>query len=259
MPMSMTEIERSLRMLRLSGMRATLETRALQVAQGDSTFIEGFAMLLQDEMDRRKSRMSEQRLKQSGLPLDQQRTLAEFDWGFNPKVPKKACFELVALSFLNHGQHALLIGCPGTGKSHISKAVVTAATFAGHRVIYREAHKFFEELFEAEQFGKRKKTVKLFSDADLLIIDDLFLRKKQRADAADDLQEIIMNRYAARKSTLITSNRVIEDWGVCLGDQAVSTAILDRLLHHGVLLKFQGKSYRLKEAALRLAKTGTDD
>lgn len=259
MPMSMTEIERTLRVLRLSGMRATLETRALQVTQGDASFIDGFAMLLQDEMDRRRSRMTDARLKQSGLPLEERRTLTEFDWGFNPKVPKKTCFELVTLGFLRRGEHALLIGSPGTGKSHIAKAVVTAATQAGHRVIYREAHKFFEELFEAEQLRTRKKLVRLFSDADLLVIDDLFLRKKQRSDAADDLQEIIMNRYAAKKSILITSNRIVEDWGVCLGDQAVASAILDRLLHHGVLLKFQGKSYRLKEAALRLAKTGTDE
>ena len=259
MPMSMTEIERSLRVLRLSGMRATLETRALQVTQGDATFIDGFALLLQDELDRRRSRMSEQRLKQSGLPLEERKMLSEFDWGFNPKVPKKACFELVAMNFLTQGQHALLIGSPGTGKSHIAKAVVTAATTAGHRVLYREAHRLFEELFEAEQFGRRKKLVRLFSEADLLVIDDLFLRKKQRPDAADELQEIIMNRYAARKSLLITSNRVIEDWGVCLGDQAVASAILDRLLHHGVLLKFQGKSYRLKEAAQRLVKVGNDE
>lgn len=259
MPMSMTEIERTLRVLRLSGMRATLETRALQVTQGDASFIDGFAMLLQDEMDRRRSRMTDARLKQSGLPLEERRTLTEFDWGFNPKVPKKTCFELVTLGFLRRGEHALLIGSPGTGKSHIAKAVVTAATQAGHRVIYHEAHKFFEELFEAEQLRTRKKLVRLFSDADLLVIDDLFLRKKQRSDAADDLQEIIMNRYAAKKSILITSNRIVEDWGVCLGDQAVASAILDRLLHHGLLLKFQGKSYRLKEAALRLAKTGTDE
>jgi DNA replication protein DnaC len=239
-------------------MGATLETRALQVAQGDSTFLEGFSSLL-DELDRRRSRMTEQRLKQSGLPVGERAMLCEFDWGFNPKVPKKACFELVALSFLGRGEHALLIGSPGTGKSHIARAVVTAATTAGHRVIYREAHRLFDELFEAEQLRSRKKLIRLFSEADLLVIDDLFLRKKQRPDAADDLQEIIMNRYAGKKSVLITSNRIVEDWGTCLGDQAVASAILDRLLHHGVLLKFQGKSYRLKEAALRLAKSASDE
>ena len=101
--------------------------------------------------------------------------------------------------------------------------------------------------------------MEIFFEADLLVIDDLFLRKKLPEDAADDLQEIIMNRYTSRKSTLVTSNRVIEDWGKCLGDNAVSSAILDRLLHHGNLLKFEGKSYRLKEATMRLAKNTESD
>lgn len=257
MPMSMTEIERSLKTLRLPGIRATLETRSLQASQGDLSFLDAFSLLLQDEMDRRKSRLMERRFKQSGLP--EKKMLSEFDWGFNPKVPKKACFELMTLKFIQNNEDAVLIGSPGTGKSHIAKSVAHAATLSGYRVLYREAHVLFPELFEAAQVGLRRKKSQLFAEADLVVIDDLFLRKKMPEDAADDLQEIIMNRYAARKSTLITSNRIIEDWGKCLGDNAVASAILDRLLHHGNLLKFEGKSYRLKEAALRLAKNnGTD-
>lgn len=257
MPMSMTEIERSLRTLRLSGIKSTLETRALQASQGDISFLDVFSMLLQDEMDRRRSRLIERRYQQSGLK--EKKTLQEFDWVYNPKVPKKACFELVTLKFIQNNEDALLVGSPGTGKSHIAKVVAHAATIAGHRVLYREAHILFPEIFEATQLGLRKKKLALFADADLVVIDDLFLRKKLPEEAADDLQEIIMTRYGARKSTLVTSNRVVDDWGKCLGDNAVASAILDRLLHHGNLLKFEGKSYRLKEAALRLAKnTGTD-
>jgi DNA replication protein DnaC len=256
MPMSITEIERSLKTLRLPGIRATLETRCLQANQGDLSFLDAFSLLLQDEMDRRKSRLMERRFKQSGLP--EKKTLAEFDWGFNPKIPKKACFELMTLKFIQSEEDAVFIGSPGTGKSHIAKSIAHAATIAGYRVLYREAHLLFPELFEATQVGLRQKKSKLFAEADLVVIDDLFLRKKMPEDAADDLQEIIMNRYASRKSTLITSNRIIEDWGKCLGDNAVASAILDRLLHHGNLLKFEGKSYRLKEASLKLAKnTGT--
>lgn len=99
------------------------------------------------------------------------------------------------------------------------------------------------------------KISKLFSETDLLIIDDLFLRKKMPEQAADDLLEIILNRYSARKSTLLTSNRLVEDWGKLLRDNTASSAILDRLLHRGHLLKFEGKSYRLKEAALRLSQS----
>lgn len=201
--------------------------------------------------------MMERRFKQSGLP--EKKTISEFDWGFNPKIPKKACFELMTCKFIQNNEDAVLIGSPGTGKSHIAKSIAHAATIAGYRVLYREAHLLFPELFEAAQLGMRPKKAKLFAEADLVVIDDLFLRKKMPEDAADDLQEIIMNRYAQRKSTLVTSNRIIEDWGKCLGDNAVASAILDRLLHHGNLLKFEGKSYRLKEASLKLAKNaGTD-
>ena len=251
MPMSMAEIERNLVALRLPGMNATLETRALQANQGEEPFLEIFAYLVQDEIDYRRSRLIERRYKASGL--DERKILEDFDWGFNPRLPKKEIFELVTGKFIREGEDALLIGSPGTGKSHIAMAVAHAATQTCHQVIYRESHIFFEDIFEAVQTGKRKKVNKLFSEADLLIIDDLFLRKKIPDNAADDLLDIILNRYSKRKSTLLTSNRPIEDWGKLLKDNAASSAILDRLLHRGHLLKFEGKSYRLKEAAKRLA------
>ncbi|MCG2777343.1 MAG: IS21-like element helper ATPase IstB [Desulfobacterales bacterium] len=250
--MSMTEIERTLKMLRLPGMRVALEARALQSTQGELTFIDAFSALLQDEIDSRRSRRIEQQYQRSGLK--ERKTMSAFDWSFNPKLPKNACFELVTLKFIQNGEDAIIIGAPGTGKSYIAQVVAHAAIQAGYRVAYREAHKLFQEVFEATQLGRRKKALKIFSDADLFVTDDLFLRKKLPHDAADDLQEIIMDRYTARKSTFVTSNRIIEDWGQCLGDNAVASAILDRLLHHGHLLKFEGKSYRLKEASFRLAK-----
>jgi DNA replication protein DnaC len=251
MPMSMAEIDKSLEALRLHGMRATLETRALQATQGECSFLDALSYLMQDEMDYRLSRLIERRFKNSGL--DERKTLSDFDWSFNPKLPKKEIFELVTIKFVQTAEDALLIGSPGTGKSHIAKTVAHAAIQACHQVIYREAHIFFEDIFEATQLGKRKKGCKQFFEADLLVIDDLFLRKKVPENAADDLLDIILSRYSKRKSTLITSNRPIEDWGKLLKDNAASSAILDRLLHHGHLLKFEGNSYRLKEAAKRLA------
>ncbi len=112
---------------------------------------------------------------------------------------QKEIFELVTGKFIRQGEDALLIGSPGTGKSHISKAIAHAATQACHQIIYREAHTFFEDIFEATQTGKRKKINKLFSEIDLLIIDDLFLRKKVPDNAADDLLDIILNRYSKKK------------------------------------------------------------
>jgi DNA replication protein DnaC len=249
MNMSLAELEKLLKTLRLHGMNATLETRLIQANQG-SSFEEVFTSLVQDEMDFRNSRLMETRFKASGLK--ERPTLTEFDWGFNPKLPKKDIYELVSGKFIRDGHDALLIGSPGTGKSHIAKTVAHAAIQTGYKVVYREAHTFFEDLFEADQLKRRKKINKLFSEADLLIIDDLFLRKKVPEQAADDLLDIILNRYSSRKSSVITSNRVLEDWGKLLRDNAASSAILDRLLHKGHLLKFEGKSYRLKEASSRL-------
>jgi DNA replication protein DnaC len=249
--MTLVEIEKQLKVLKLNGMLATLESRALQVSQGNAAFIEGLSWLLQDEMDHRASGLRQRRFKASGL--NEPKTLSEFDWSFNPKLPKKEIYELVALKFIRNGEHALLIGAPGTGKSHVAKTIAHAAIQVFQKTVYREAHVFFEDMFEAEQTQNRKRIGKMYTEADLLVIDDLFLRKKMPNDAADYLLDIIIERYSKRKSTVITSNRPIEDWGGLLNDNAASSAILDRLLHHGHLLKFEGKSYRLKEAAKRLS------
>jgi DNA replication protein DnaC len=249
MDMSLAEIQRHLKTLRLHGMNATLETRLVQANQG-AAFVEVLACLVHDELDCRNSRLIETRFKASGLK--ERPTLTEFDWGFNPKLPKKEIYELVSGKFIRNGDDALLIGSPGTGKSHIAKTVAHAAIQTGYKVVYREAHTFFEDLFEAAELKRRKKVSKLFSETDLLVIDDLFLRKKVPEQAADDLLDIILNRYSCRKSSVITSNRPLDDWGKLLRDNAASSAIQDRLLHRAHLLKFEGKSYRLKEASARL-------
>jgi DNA replication protein DnaC len=121
MTMTLPEIERALGQLRLSGVRDTLETRVLQAQGSQQPFLETFALILQDELDRRQSRLIERRYKLSGL--EEKLTLAEFDWAFNPKVPRQACFQLHTLKFIAAGDNALIIGKPGTGKSHVAKAV----------------------------------------------------------------------------------------------------------------------------------------
>ena len=249
--MNMIEIEKALKQLRLSGVRATLETRLIESQASDLSFIETFSALLQDELDRRQSRLLERRYQLSGL--QERASLAEFDWGYNPKIPKRTCFELHTLKFIAEGEAALLIGQPGTGKSHVAKAIAYSALRSGLRVLYSEADELLASLAQASPADKRK-LLKPVIDADLLVLDDLFLARQLPAEAADALQSILHKRYKLRRSSLITSNRIIDDWHKYLGDAALTSAILDRLLHRSVLAEFRGKSYRLKEAASRLAK-----
>lgn len=255
MSMSITELERSLRSLRLSGMRATLEARALQVASHEMDFVEAFSWLVQDELDRRRSRLLERRYTLSGLT--ERKDLKDFDWSYNPRLPKRQVLELATLKFIDAHDDALLIGPPGTGKSHAAKALALLAVNRGYKVLYREAHQLIEDINEARELGALRKLRVQFRSADLLVIDDLFLRKLP-AHAGDELSDVLMSRYE-HATTVVTSNRPLDDWPKLLGDVVVVTPLLDRLMHHGHLLKFEGKSWRLKEAASRIAKRTAAD
>ena len=256
MSMTMIEIEATLKQLRLSGIRATLETRVLEARVSNPPFLETFSALLQDELDRRHSRLLDRRYQLSGL--DERASLAEFDWGYNPKIPKRTCFELHTLKFVAEGDCAILIGPPGTGKSHVAKAIAYAALRTGMRVHYTEADDLLVTLMQTTP-AERRKLIKPVLDADLLVLDDLFLARHLAPEGADELQSLLHKRYKLRRSVLITSNRIIDDWEKYLGDAALSNAILDRLMHRSVLVEFKGKSYRLKEAASRLAKAATSE
>ena len=250
MRMTMNELERALRELRLSGIRATLETRILQAQANQEPFLDTFSMILQDELDRRRSRLMERRYLVSGL--DERATLTDFDWRFNPKLPRQACFELHTLKFIAEGQNALLIGKPGTGKSRIAKAVAYQATLQGHDVRVLEADSVFAQ-YALGSNADQQRQLHPWIEADLVVLDDLFLARRISDSAAEVLQTLVHQRYKARRSIVVTSNRVVQDWGKYLGDNTMATTILDRLMHRSHLLEFEGKSYRLKEAASRFA------
>ena len=255
MAMSITELERSLRALRLSGMGATLQARALAVASHEMDFIEAFSWLIQDELDRRRSSLLARRYTLSGLA--ERKDLKDFDWSYNPSVPKRAILELATLKFIDAREDALLIGKPGTGKSHVAKALALNAVNRGYKVLYREAHQLLEEINEARELGEIRKLRAQFKAAELLVIDDLFLRKLP-PNAGDELADVLMSRHE-KSSTIVSSNRSLDDWAKLLGDVVVAAPLLDRLMHHGHLLKFDGKSWRLKEAAARIAKRGSTE
>jgi DNA replication protein DnaC len=241
--MNLVELSRALRQLRLSGMADVLETRLLQAQTEQQVPLDFLSALVGDELVRRQDRLLARRLKDAAF-RDVGRTLDSFDFDFNKKMNRKLVFELAAARFVDQHEDALFLGPPGTGKSHLAQAVGFAVIQQGYRVIYREAHVLLEELADAQLAGERKLYVERVSTVPLLIIDDLGMRKLP-ATAAEDLLEIVMRRYE-RVSTLLTSNRPVEDWGKVLGDTAAVSAMLDRLLHHAHVLKCGPRSWRTK-------------
>ena len=244
--MNIVELERALRQLRLGGMAAVLETRLRQAQAEPMAPIDLISCLVSDELTRRTDRLLERRRKQAGF-RDPDRTLDNFDFNFNPKTNRSLVFDLATGTFISKREDALFLGPGGTGKSHLAQAIAQAVILQGYRVLYRETHVLLDELADAVAEGTRKEYMESVSTVPLLIIDDFGMRKLPHT-AAEDLLEIIMRRYE-RFSTLLTSNRPVEDWGKLLGDVAAVSAMLDRLLHHGHVLKCGPRSWRTKAAA----------
>jgi DNA replication protein DnaC len=245
--MNVTELDRALRKLRLSGMADVLETRLLEAQTDTWPHLDLLSALVQDELVRREDRLLARRIKLAGF-RDSDKRLDDFDFAFNKKLNRRLVFELATGRFVAQRQDALFLGPPGTGKSHIAQALGHAVILQGYPVIYREAHMLLEELADATLDDCRKEYMAKLQKAPLLIIDDLGMRKLPHT-AAEDLLEVVMRRYE-RTSTLLTSNRPVEDWGKLMGDSAAVTALLDRMLHHAHVIKFGPRSWRTRKAAL---------
>src|SRR3989449_3227050 len=241
--MNVIELQRALKQLRLGGIAAVLETRLHQAQTERMVPIDLISCLVSDELNRRSDRLLDRRRKAAEF-RDPQKTLDNFDFTFNKKMNRSLVFDLATANFVAKHEDGLFLGPPGTGKSHLAQAIGQAAIQQGYRVLYRETHKLLDDLAEATIDGTRKECMELFVSVPLLIIDDLGMRKLPMT-AAEELLEIVMRRYE-RASTLLTSNRPVEDWGKLLGDSAAVTAMLDRLLHHGHVLKCGPRSWRTK-------------
>jgi DNA replication protein DnaC len=241
--MNLVELQRALRQLRLGGMAAVLEPRLLEAQSERVTPIDFISTLVSDELTRRSDRLLERRTKDAEF-RDSDKTVDTFDLDFNKKMNRRLIYELAGGQFINRREDVLFLGPPGTGKSHLAQAIGRAAIQQGVRVLYREAHVLVEKIADAVLDGTRKECLADLATVPLLIIDDLGMRKLP-ATAAEDLLELVMRRYE-RASTVFTSNRPVEDWGKLFGDTAAVAAMLDRLLHHGHVLKCGPRSWRTK-------------
>ena len=232
------------RQLRLSGLLNSLDLR-LQEATSHQLPPEQFLeLVLQDELNVRQQRHVERRTKLASFR--EPRTLEDFDWSFNTSIPRSRMYELATGQFIRQHRDVLLLGPPGVGKSHLSQAIGYAAVRAGYLVLYCSVFDLVRELQADSSPAEAQRTLTRYLKPDLLAIDD-FGMKHFPPKSAEALLELIVRRHQNR-STLMTSNRPIEEWGQLLGDVPAATAILDRFLEQAEIVQITGRSYRLRNA-----------
>jgi DNA replication protein DnaC len=234
----------TLRKLRLSGAAQTLDIR-LQEARGNSlSHEEFFELVLQDELNIRKDRMIRRRVKMASF-RQAVKTLEDFSWDFNPSIKRKQIYDLATCQFIRDSRDVLFLGPPGVGKTFLAEALGYQAIKMGYTVLYRSIFDLVREFAKDEALSGDGRTMARYLKTDLLLIDDMGMKVLPNR-SGEFLFEIIMRRHQTR-STIMTSNRPIEEWGKLIGDVPSATAILDRFLQTADVIEITGKSYRLKE------------
>lgn len=232
----------SARKLRLSGLLSSLELRLGEAQTHQLPHEQFLELVFQDELNVRQQRLIDKRLKAAGFR--DHKTLEDFDWTFNPSIKRQQMYDLASGHFIRQRRDILLIGPPGLGKSHLAQAIGCHIIKAGFQVLYCSIFDLVHELQAEQSPAQLDRTLARYLKPDLLLIDDMGL-KILPPKAGEALFEIVMRRYENR-STLMTSNRPIEEWGKLLNDVPAATAILDRFLHHAEIIPMKGRSYRLR-------------
>lgn len=220
----------------------TLDLRLNEAVGNGLSHLEFLELILQDEIAIREDRAIARRLK--AAKFRERRTLEDFDFTFNTKIKRKDIMDLATCRFIRECRDVLFTGPPGVGKSHLAQALGHQAAKTGYKVLYRSIFDAVAELNQAEVFGEHNKTLRKYLAPDLLIIDDMGL-KRLPTNSGEHLFEIIMRRFELR-STIMTSNRPLEEWGKLVGDVPTATAILDRFLSRAEIVQITGKSYRMQ-------------
>lgn len=239
-------IRKALERLRLKEMLEQLDAE-LAAPRDDDTRLEWLWRLLEVQVRARNERALQRRIDDSHLPGH--KTLDSFDFGFQPKLDRERVMELATLDFVRKGQNLLIAGMSGTGKSHISIALGHLACVAGIRTLYTTSAAMLSKLHASLASHDLGKVIRPFLRAELLIIDEVGLDRPERDTSGDAhlFYKVVGPRYESQAATIITSNIEWEHWGAYLGDDVATVAILDRLIHHGHLLRIEGPSYRAEQ------------
>jgi DNA replication protein DnaC len=234
-------LRHSIHCLRLSGLLQSLEVRLQEAAGNQLTHGEFLELILQDELAVRAQRGIERGKKRACFR--ELRTLEDFDFGFNPSIKRSQIYDLATCRYLRESRDVLFLGPPGTGKSHLAQALGYQAIKAGHNVLYTSVFDLVRDLLYEEDLPGERSILQRYLKPELLIIDDFGI-KQMPSRSGEFLFEVILRRYEKR-STIMTSNRPVEEWGKLLGDVPSASAILDRVLHHADIIQITGKSYRM--------------
>ena len=236
-------LDQYLKQLRLSGLAQSLEVRLSEAAGNHLDHSEFLELVLQDELAVRGSRQIERRVRAASFR--ETRNLDEFDFSFNPSIKRRQIEELATCRFIREKSDLLLLGPPGVGKSFLCQAIGHQAIKCGMLVLYRSIFDLARDFLSDEVTpNQQDRMLARYLKPDLLIIDDMGMKQLPRR-SGEYLLEIIMRRHENR-STMMTSNRPLQDWAKLIGDVPAATAILDRFLQHATIIQITGKSYRLR-------------
>lgn len=247
-------LQSTLRQLRLSGLAQSLDVRLQEAASHQLSHAEFLELILQDELLVRQQRQIDRRVR--AAEFREMKSLDEFDFAFNPSIKRAQIFDLATCRFIRETKDVLLVGPPGTGKSFLVQAIGRQAIQQGFLVYYRSIFDVVRDFLHDETLDGDDKTLAKYLKPDLVIIDDMGMKNLPRR-SGEILFEIIMRRYENR-STMMTSNRPLQDWGKLIGDVPSATAILDRFLHHATIIAITGKSYRLRNQDTRPTENDAD-